>query len=87
MRLQSVPAFGACVRVIALLLATLATLGYGCGSAEQKEVSATPGGSKLLGEEGRYRYEGTGANKKKIELSPKERRKAVGELKRKEEGH
>jgi len=63
-----------CRRAGALVLVTLATVAYGCGSSGEGGPGAVnkPGTIKLKPEDD-YTYEGTGAAKRKVELDRRER--------------
>jgi hypothetical protein len=64
----------------------MATVGYGCGS-ERNETSGVPGASKNLDyDEAYYKYEGQGANKRKVALTRREKRKVLFEAGKKLEG-
>jgi hypothetical protein len=62
-------------RIGALLLMTLTTAVFGCGSSERTETGGSPGSAKLLKAEDYYRYEGEGASKRKVALSREEKNK------------
>jgi hypothetical protein len=72
-------------RAAALVLFALAVAASGCGSSEQTQ---SPGGTGTgpagsLKQEDLYRYEGTGAAKKKVMISRKERVKLIREAREK----
>jgi hypothetical protein len=75
---------GPCRRVGASVLLLLATVANGCGSPGPTE-STNPADAKLVGKspaelltpDQRYRYEGTGTAKRKVEISRKERIKLM----------
>ncbi len=73
-------------RVGALALLTVATVSFGCGSAEMTSAS-NPADAALAGKtpeqvlkpEQMYKYEGEGAEKRKVDLSRSELRKLMRE--------
>jgi len=77
--------FDLCRRAGALVLLTLATVAYGCGSSGKTEASRqsesnvgkTP--DERLKSEDLYRYEGTGKEKRKVAISRRERVKLLHE--------
>jgi hypothetical protein len=76
--------FGLYRRAGALVLLTLATVAYGCGSSVPTEsVSAGKNPAKLIPEDQLYKYEGTGAAKHKVDISRRERIKLLHEAAKK----
>jgi hypothetical protein len=71
--------FDPCGRAGALVLFMLAAMASGCGSNQQSDTSkgtgtgGAAGADKPLAPEDMYRYEGTGKEKRKVELSRRER--------------
>jgi len=78
--------FGTYQRAGALILVTLATVVYGCGSSERTESAGPSGPSVNLKPEDYYHYEGEGVNKKKVSLDRREKRKLRFEAAKKAEG-
>jgi hypothetical protein len=72
-----------CRRAGALVLVTLATVAFGCGSSERPETNAGKAAEDLLKPEELYRYEGTGKEKRKVTISRRERVKLLHEAQKK----
>jgi len=68
--------FGTYQRAGALIVVTLVTVVYGCGSSTDTESVVKSANSVKLDPEELYRYEGEGANKTKVSLDRREKRKA-----------
>ena len=86
MILRVVNSFKSCRRAHALVLFTLATVLYGCGSSDQSGANAGKASATIeLKPEDDYTYEGTGSAKRKVELSRRERVKRLHEAAKKTE--
>jgi hypothetical protein len=59
----------------ALVLVTLATVVYGCGSSQESQSAGPSGAAAHIKPEDYVRYEGEGKNKKKDSLDRREKRK------------
>jgi hypothetical protein len=81
--------FDPCRRAGALVVLILAVVASGCGSTEQNDKSngtrtgVAIGADKLLKPQDRYRYEGAGTERRKVEISRKERVKLLHEAAKK----
>jgi len=76
--------FGPYRRAGALVLLTLATVAYGCGSSVPTESNTTgKDAAKALSPDQLYSYEGTGAAKRKVEISRRDRIKLLHETAKK----